>query len=143
MNDYYRFLGCDYTSTIDELNNIYQTKLLHYKDLPFLTDTDKNNIKELKRAFYIFNNSEHKKKYDKYIKNRQINKKKGLNQSYIHNRIFSMHATNKQPLDNEHLRPKNVGLISDIKPDFDTPLNFEEKPITESNNNDENGFSSF
>ena len=84
------------------------------------------------------------KKYDKYIKNRQINKKKGLNQSYIHNRIFSMQITNKQPLDNEYLRPKNVGLISDTPPEFDTPLNFEQKNnIIESNNNDENVFSSF
>lgn len=59
-----------------------------------------------------------------------INKKGHINNSYIANRIFSFNdvVINKKICnidDSELLRPKSVGLGSDIIPEYDTPLDFD------------------
>ena len=62
-----------------------------------------------------------------------INKKGAVNNSYIVDRIFSMNNlqnSNKKIYNIDHseiLRPKNVGLSADVKPEFDTPLDFNPK----------------
>jgi DnaJ-class molecular chaperone len=127
MEDYYKLLDVDYDSSIEVLNNAYKNKLNEYKSLPFLTDNDKQNIKNIKKAYHIFNNTKYKKIYDRYIQNKFSNdgrssKKNLQNQTYLSDRIFSFQSNNNYNLnDNELLRPKNVGLISDDNQDFIKP----------------------
>ena len=136
MEDYYKLFGINYDSTIDEINNVYKNKIMDLKTLPFLTENDKKYIKTLKKAFFIFNNTQFKKTYDNYIKNKnQINysdeirssKKNTQNQNYLVDRIFSFQSqTNFDLNHNELLRPKNVGLSSDDTPNFDKPMDYDE-----------------
>ena len=58
MEDYYSLLNIHYEASIEELNNAYKNKLNHFKSLPFLTDNDKQQLKDLKKANVIFNNQE-------------------------------------------------------------------------------------
>lgn len=132
MEDYYRLLEVNYDSSIEVLNNAYKKKLYEYKSLPFLSEIDEVNIKNIKKAHIIFNNSEYKQTYDKYIENKFPNEirssKKNLqNQNYLVDRIFNFQTNNGYNLNhNELLRPKNVGLSSDDKVEFDKPLDFDE-----------------
>ena len=138
MEDYYRLLDTNYDASIEELNESYKNKIIHFKLLPFLTDNDKEQLKNIKKAYVIFNNPEYKKTYDKYIQNKnskEVNtfnhsKKKNIqNSNYIVDRIFSFTQNNQQSININHdelLRPKNVGLSSDIVPEFDKPLDFKE-----------------
>jgi DnaJ-class molecular chaperone len=140
MEDYYRLLDIHYDASIDELNDAYKNKIYHFKSLPFLTNNDKEQLKNIKKAYIVFNNSEYKKIYDQYIQNKfkkevnihddtiHIRKKNIQNPNYIIDRIFGQ--TNNQEIvnikHNELLRPKNVGLSSDNIPTFDKPLDFKE-----------------
>lgn len=142
MEDYYRLLDIHHDASIDEINDAYKNKIVHFKSLPFLTDNDKLELKNLKKAFIVFNDSEYKKTYDQYIQNKfkkeiityeDINnsrKKQIQNPNYIVDRIFGFTPTNNQQLlnvnHNELLRPKNAGLSSDNIPEFDKPLDFTE-----------------
>jgi len=135
MEDYYRVLDSHCEASIDELNDSYKNKMIYFKSLPFLTDNDKEQIKKIKKANIIFNNSDYKKTYDKYLENKfkkEINivKKKNMqNSNYIVDRIFDITLNNNQSINinhNELLRPKNVGLSSDKIPEFDEPLDFKE-----------------
>ena len=139
MEDYYRLLNIHYEASIEELNSAYKNKLLHFKSLPFLTDNDKEELKKLKKANAIFNNTEYKKTYDQYLQNKfkkevitfedtMQNRKKNLqNSNYMVDRIFGFPSNNVSSINlnhNELLRPKNVGLSSDILPEYDKPLDF-------------------
>ena len=141
MEDYYRLLDTHYEASIDEINDAYNNKLLHFKSLPFLTENDKETIKKLKKANVIFNNLEYKKTYDQYLKNKfkkeVINfedsfysRRKNLqNSNYINDRIFSFTPNNNPTVNlshNELLRPKNAGLSADHLPEFDKPLDFKD-----------------
>jgi DnaJ-class molecular chaperone len=149
MEDYYKILGVSYDASMEDINKSYNKKLMDYKILPFLSEEDKNKIKELKKAFLVLNNKEYKLTYDKNIKlklsqetniNRNMpllnlnlkqpfnsNKKSGFNNSYIANRIFSLNNQNQTSFvtNSELLRPKNVGLSNDSIPEFDIPLDYE------------------
>ena len=98
MEDYYRLLEVDYEASIDAINIAYQNKILEFKSLPFLSDLDKHNLKEMKKAFIIFNNKAYKKTYDEYIKNKiksqleRSSKKNPQNQNYLVDRIFSFQS---------------------------------------------------
>jgi len=140
MEDYYKLLDTHYNATCEELNSAYKNKLIHYKSLPFMTDNDKQQLKELKKAITIFNNPEYKNTYDQYLQNKfkkevqsfddgYTRKRNMQNSSYISDRIFDMNIHNKTIMNIEHnelLRPKNVGLGSDNAPEFDKPLDFKE-----------------
>jgi DnaJ-class molecular chaperone len=119
MEDYYRLLNIHYEASIEELNSAYKNKLLHFKSLPFLTDNDQEELKKLKKANAIFNNHEYKKTYDQYLQN----------SNYMVDRIFGFNSNNVSSINlkhNELLRPKNVGLSSDILPEFDKPIDYTE-----------------
>jgi hypothetical protein len=125
LDNYYKILNIKPDTPLEDINKICQEKIIHYKSLPFLIDSDKIMYKHYKKAFYIFNNQKYRIIYDKYIKNTDT-KKSNLNQSYVHDRIFSLSSNSKFNLENNHnLRPQNVGLLSDDKPNFDIPLNFD------------------
>lgn len=142
MEDYYRLLNIHYEASIDELNDAYKNKILHFKSLPFLTENDKEQLKNIKKAYVIFNNSEYKKTYDQYLQNKfkkevityedvtHSRRKNIQNPNYIVDRIFGFTPSNNpQTLNinhNELLRPKNAGLSSDNVPEFDKPLDFKE-----------------
>ena len=141
MEDYYRLLNIHYEASIEELNSAYKNKLLHFKSLPFLTDNDQEELKKLKKANAIFNNREYKKTYDQYLQNKfkkEVvtfedtinNRKKNLqNSNYMVDRIFGFNSNNVSSINlkhNELLRPKNVGLSSDILPEFDKPIDYTE-----------------
>lgn len=143
MEDYYRLLGIQYESTIDDINTAYQNKILEFKSLPFMTDNDKLTLINIKKAYTIFSNSEYKKIYDQYYLNKfkkelnsfdDMRKKKNINNNYLVDRIFNFNNSNNYNLKyNELLRPKNVGLSSDQEPDVNNqstdkeflPFNFD------------------
>lgn len=131
MEDYYRLLGIHYESTIDDINTAYQNKIIEFKSLPYMTDNDKTTLKNIKKAFAIFNNHEFKKIYDQYYLNKfqkelnsfddMRNNKKNVNHNYLVDRIFNFNNNNNYNLKyNELLRPKNVGLSSDKDNEFDS-----------------------
>ena len=139
MEDYYRLLDIHYEASIEELNDAYRNKMIHFKSLPFLTDNDKKMVKDLKKAHVIFNNSEYKNTYDQYLQNKfkkevitfeeanRSRKKNIENSSFMNERIFGFSQNNKESINlnhNELLRPKNAGLSSDHVPEFDKPLDF-------------------
>jgi DnaJ-class molecular chaperone len=139
MEDYYRLLDIQYEATIEEINEAYKNKINEFKFLPFLTENDKKRLKDIKKANIIFNNTEYKKIYDEHLNNKfkkEMNKiednKLGRKMNYNHNllfdRIFSIENNigNLNIKHNELLRPKNVGLSSDIEPEYDKPLDYEE-----------------
>jgi len=133
MEDYYRLLEVDYEASVDAINNAYQQKILEYKSLPFLSDLDKHNLKEIKKAFIVFNNKSYKKTYDEYIKNKiktqseRSSRKNPQNQNYLVDRIFNFQSNPNYNLKhNELLRPKNVGLSSDDQVEYDKPLDYDE-----------------
>jgi DnaJ-class molecular chaperone len=172
MDDYYKILGIQYNASITDISNSFNLKIFEYKALPFLTDKDKQSIKNLKKAFFVLSNEEYKKTYDNSLnqnknKNQEHNinhvsgieagayfswtsekspdkpisnnniteaigttsngtKKQLFNHSYISDRIFSLtgNNTNYNVSNSETLRPKNVGLSTDVKIDFDTPIDY-------------------
>ncbi len=192
MKDYYKILGIQYNASNTDISNSFNLKMIEYKCLPFLTDKDKQIIKNLKKAFFVLSNEEYKKTYDNSLKitnnnltqttnnfnnfnqisgvesgnyyswtseissqpiqnnninqstnninqtNNNINyigtsntgtgtKKQLFNHSYISDRIFSLNGNsngNNNVSNSEILRPKNVGLSSDVKIDYDTPIDY-------------------
>ena len=142
MEDYYRLFDIHYEASIDELNDAYKNKIIHFKSLPFLTENDNQQIKNIKKAFVVFNNPEYKKTYDQYLQNKfkkdvisyddisQSKKKNMQNPNYIVDRIFGFVPNNAPQIlninHNELLRGKNAGLSADNIPEFDKPLDFKE-----------------
>lgn len=145
MEDYYKILNVEYTASKDEIIASYNKLMINYKIQPFITENDKTQIKLIKKAHFVLTNEEYKKTYDTNLelKKKQIqqentigiqslhtlnNKKSGFNNSYIADRIFSMHCSVNNNFCNveksELLRPKNVGLSSDITSEIDVPLDF-------------------
>ena len=153
MDDYYKILNLEYNASKDEIILNYNKIMLEYKIQPFISDNDKIKIKLIKKAYFVLINDDYKKIYDSSLKkkNKQespvtvigvlphsnVNNKKGnLNNSYISDRIFSINNlnNNKNIYNIDHselLRPKNVGLSSDIPPEYDTPLDFDPKKNNE------------
>lgn len=175
MEDYYKILGIQYNASINDISNSFNLKMIDYKCLPFITDKDKQSIKNLKKAFFVLSNDEYKKTYDNSLKQQGVKKevkeikqisgiesgsyfswtseinptnstiskpvgtiestgttgtgtkKQLFNHSYISDRIFSLHGNNNNNntvSNSETLRPKNVGLSSDAKIEFDTPIDY-------------------
>ncbi len=152
MEDYYKILNVEYTATKEEIIASYDKIMVNYKIQPFITENDKTQIKLIKKAHYVLTNDEYRSAYDTnlQLKKKQLqqqtftvqpfnavnnNKKSGFNNSYIADRIFSMHSGVNNNYCNieksELLRPKNVGLSSDVKLDIDTPLDFNNEKPTE------------
>lgn len=146
MEDYYKILNVEHTATKDEIIASYDKIMINYKIQPFISENDKTNIKLIKKAHFVLTNDEYRKTYDTSLElkkkqnqqpiniqsvNTSNNKKSGFNNSYIADRIFSMHSGVNNNFVNieqsEFLRPKNVGLSSDVKPDMDVPLDFTDK----------------
>lgn len=99
---YYKILDIKYSSTNDEIKNAYKNKIDKYLHLPFLNDTQKHEIKELKKAKHILLDSQLRKKYDDIIFNnekekikmqeqeKKFTKKDKVDSSLVGDRVFSM-----------------------------------------------------
>jgi DnaJ-class molecular chaperone len=141
MEDYYKILNIEYNASKQEIINSYDKLMINFKIQPFISENDKTQIKLIKKAHFVLTNDEYKKTYDTSLALKKTqeqtisfqpihtinNKKSGFNNSYIADRIFSMNCGNNNTCNiekSELLRPKNVGLSSDIKPEIDTPLDF-------------------
>jgi DnaJ-class molecular chaperone len=99
---YYKLLGLDYNANKSKIITAYKLKINNYTNLPFLTDNQKNEIKELKKARYILINKDLKKIYD-FIINEHLKettkittleknsfKKEKIDSNLMSDRIFSM-----------------------------------------------------
>jgi DnaJ-class molecular chaperone len=149
MEDYYKILNIEYNASKEQIIASYDKLMINFKIQPFISENDKTQIKLIKKAHFVLTNDEYKKTYDTNLALRQKqqqsisfqpvhtinNKKSGFNNSYIADRIFSMHCGISNNMCNveksELLRPKNVGLSSDVKPEIDTPLDFNNQVKTE------------
>jgi hypothetical protein len=141
MDDYYKILNVNNNSTKEEIKIEYKRLIDNFKLVPFISENDKTTIKLIKKAYYVLANDEYRKTYDTNLLLKQnqlsilpqpnvINKKGNVNNCYIADRIFSFNdVIIKKNIynidDSEFLRPKSVGLGSDVKPEFDTPIDFD------------------
>lgn len=109
MEDYYNILNVNHDIDINELKIICKSKLKEFKLLPFLTKNDEIRFKQIKKAYFIFNNPEYKKKYDTAIlknnnnnNNNNTHVKKKNNNNMLIDRIFSI---------NNDINKKNTSFI--------------------------------
>ena len=72
----YNILNIDLTANENEIIDAYNFKINQYNNLPFLTKSQKNDIKIIKSAKYILTNENLKYLYDKNLKNKQTDSEK-------------------------------------------------------------------
>ena len=99
---YYKILDLEYDASIENIYDSYNTKIAKYRNLPFLNNSQKVEVKELKKAKYVLSNTELRKIYDLAIhnKNTEIKKMKEWEKNYskkekidsqlVSDRVFSM-----------------------------------------------------
>lgn len=102
---YYKILEVQYDAESKEVYDAYNKKIQKYLNLPFLNDTQKYEIKELKKAKYVLANKDLKKIYDSIIiqeidaqnkykdkstEKATILKKEKIDATVMGDRIFSM-----------------------------------------------------
>lgn len=102
---YYKILEVKYDAESKDVYDAYNKKIQKYLNLPFLNDTQKYEIKELKKAKYVLANKDLKKIYDSIIiqeidaqnkykeksnEKATILKKEKIDSTVMGDRIFSM-----------------------------------------------------
>lgn len=111
---YYKILELKYDTSEKEIYDSYNNKIKKYLNLPFLNETQKNEVKELKKAKFILSNSELKRQYDNIILQEAeeskkltdkdtLNKKEKLDSQLMGNRIFSMIGIISPPQQNYNI----------------------------------------
>ena len=111
---YYIILELKYDTSEKEIYDSYNNKIKKYLNLPFLNETQKNEVKELKKAKFILSNSELRKQYDNIIFQEAeeskkltdkdtLNKKEKLDSQLMGNRIFSMIGIISPPQQNYNI----------------------------------------
>lgn len=90
MKDYYKILNINKEASYDEIIEAYQFNISQFNNLPFLTTQMKDEIKELKEAKYVLEDSERRKKYHNIIKFNFNQDEKYIDNTQICNRIFSI-----------------------------------------------------
>ena len=111
---YYKILELKYDTSEKEIYDSYNNKIKKYLNLPFLNETQKNEVKELKKAKFILCNSELKRQYDNIILQEAeeskkltdkdtLNKKEKLDSQLMGNRIFSMIGIISPPQQNYNI----------------------------------------
>ena len=119
MDNYYKLLEVNYNDSTEIIINVCKRKLFEYKALPYLTNEDKNIIKQLKKSYYIFNNPEIKKKYDEiYLKNFNNNNLEFNNnnlENNLENKLINDPIRNKHTIDirSNKKNPKNQNYLVD------------------------------
>ena len=87
MENYYKILNITQDAHIEDILESYNFKLSRYKDLPFLTDQMKFDIKQLKIAEYILFDENRRNQYNMILNKQNINH---LNSTQICDRLFSL-----------------------------------------------------
>ena len=98
---YYKILDLTYDASEKQVNEAYNNKIKKYINLPFLNETQKTEVKELKKAKFVLTNTDLRKIYDeiifkeieekKKIKDKESSfKKEKVDSQMMGNRIFSM-----------------------------------------------------
>ena len=111
---YYKILELKYDTSEKEIYDSYNNKIKKYLNLPFLNETQKNEVKELKKAKFILCNSELRRQYDNIILQEAeeskkltdkdtLNKKEKLDSQLMGNRIFSMIGIISPPQQNYNI----------------------------------------
>jgi len=111
---YYKILELKYDTSEKEIYYSYNNKIKKYLNLPFLNETQKNEVKELKKAKFILSNSELRKKYNNIIFQEAseskkltdkdtLNKKEKLDSQLMGNRVFSMIGIISPPQQNYNI----------------------------------------
>ena len=111
---YYKILELKYDTSEKEIYDSYNNKIKKYLNLPFLNETQKNEVKELKKAKFILSNSELRRQYDNIILQEAeeskkltdkdtLNKKEKLDSQLMGNRIFSMIGIISPPQQNYNI----------------------------------------
>ena len=111
---YYKILELKYDTSEKEIYDSYNNKIKKYLNLHFLNETQKNEVKELKKAKFILSNSELKRQYDNIILQEAeeskkltdkdtLNKKEKLDSQLMGNRIFSMIGIISPPQQNYNI----------------------------------------
>lgn len=111
---YYIILELKYDTSEKEIYDSYNNKIKKYLNLPFLNETQKNEVKELKKAKFILSNSELRKQYNniifqeasesKKLTNKDtLNKKEKLDSQLMGNRVFSMIGIISPPQQNYNI----------------------------------------
>ena len=99
---YYKILDLDSKATIEDVYEAYSNKIKKYRNLPFFNNTQKTEVKQLKKAKFVLTNEEFRKILDYSINNKNKEetkmkeweknyaKKEKVNSSLVGDRIFSM-----------------------------------------------------
>ncbi len=114
---YYQILGVKYDASNKDIYESYNNKIKKYAFLPFLNESQKTEIKELKKAKFILSNLEYKKIYDSIIINElderkklkekdTLGKKEKIDSQMINDRVFSMIGVLNVPQKNYDLDRK-------------------------------------
>jgi hypothetical protein len=101
MKDYYKILNIDSESISKknikphDLDTFYKNKINRFKNLPFLTKDMKDDIKDIKEAYYVLSNNVLRNKYnEKYKKKEETiianDDNKYIDNTKICNRLFSL-----------------------------------------------------
>ena len=118
---YYKILELKYDATEKAIYESYNNKIKKYVNLPFLNQTQKVEVKELKKAKFVLSNSELRKQYDSIIfqeieENKKVkdkdtlNKKEKLDSQLMGNRVFSMIGIMAPPQRNYDLDRKFASI---------------------------------
>ena len=86
MINVYEFLNVKIDDDIDKIKDVYNFKIKRFKNLPFLTDQMKKDIKILKIAKYLLFDEYRRKKYNNILIN-ELNDKKNIQ---LNERLFSV-----------------------------------------------------
>lgn len=70
--NYYKILKIETNSNNEEILEAYEFNISKFNNLPFLTNNQKKEIKDLKIAKYILSNQNLKIKYDLLLENKNI-----------------------------------------------------------------------
>jgi DnaJ-class molecular chaperone len=90
MNNYYLLLNINKEATNEEITEAYKLKISQFKNLPFLTSTMKEEIKELKKALYILSDDERRQQYNNIINNDYETNDDLKENTKICDRLFSL-----------------------------------------------------
>lgn len=108
MKDYYKILNINYNMSTDNITVIYNNKLNEYKKNPFLSSSDKKNIKELREAYFVLSDPKNRSIYDTYIKKINSEKQNNTNEFSTMNRFLESHNPNYESFDNAQFSNDNI-----------------------------------
>jgi len=99
MKDYYKILDITINSSIDEIYNAYNSKIVQFNHLPFLTNKMIQEIKILKEALYVLSDKNKRYKYNIYfnkINNQKQYEEEGrhIDNTKVYDRLFSIKFDN-------------------------------------------------